>query len=185
MPEQIAFRKELVSLLPRLRRFALALAGNRDAAEDLVQSAVERALRKWESFESGRSLSSWMYKLMQNIWFDMRRTAAAGPTYMDQVPDAMGEDGREVTESRDELQVVREAFAALPEDQRAVMALVVLDGLSYAQAAETLEVPIGTVMSRLSRARASLASLTRGNTALAPLRLGSRAEARQETRKDD
>ncbi len=197
MPEQAAFRRELVGLLPQLRRFALALAGNRDAADDLVQSAVERALRKWESFEKERALSSWMYKLMQNLWFDMRRSAAAGPTYMEQVPDTIGEDGRDVAEAHDELQVVSQAFASLPEDQRAVMALVVLDGFSYAHAAETLGVPIGTVMSRLSRARAALASLTRrdsgsvsagvsgGKAAIAPLRTGMRAIAPKDLGKQD
>jgi RNA polymerase sigma-70 factor (ECF subfamily) len=181
MPDQIAFRNELVSLLPRLRRFALALAGNRDAAEDLLQSAVERGLRKWGTYEKGRSLSSWMFKLMQNIWFDMRRSAAAGPSYPGELPDSVGEDGRELVEARDELQAVREAFAALPEDQRTVMALVVLDGLSYAQAAETLALPMGTVMSRLSRARAALASLTKGNMTIKPIRI----EVRKELRKED
>jgi RNA polymerase sigma-70 factor, ECF subfamily len=180
MTDEAAFRTELVSLLPRLRRFALALAGSRDAAEDLLQAAVERALRKWSSYDKGRSLASWMFKLMQNIWFDMRRSAAAGPTYMEEVPDGIGEDGRELAEARDDLEAVREAFAALPEDQRTVLALVVLDGLTYAQAAMTLGVPIGTVMSRLSRARAGLASLARGKTALAPINNSGRKEVRKE-----
>lgn len=168
--DNLAFRQELVSLLPRLRRFALALAGGRDAAEDLLQSAVERALRKWDMFEKGKRLESWMFKIMQNLWFDMKRSAAASPVFVGEALDVVGEDGRDVVESRDELRAARAAFAALPEDQRAVAALVVLEGFSYAAAAEALEVPIGTVMSRLSRARASLAASARGNKALAPVR---------------
>ncbi len=170
MPDQLAFRRELVSLLPRLRRFALALAGNRDAAEDLLQSAVERALGKWDSYEKEKRLESWMFKLMQNLWFDMRRAAANGPIYTGEPPDMVGEDGRELAETREELRLVREAFAALPEDQRAVLALVVLEGFSYAEASEALGVPMGTVMSRISRGRASLAASARGSVIIAPIR---------------
>ncbi len=156
-----AFQRELVRLLPRLRRFALALTQNRDAAEDLLQSTVERALRKWDSFESGRRMDSWTFKIMQNLWFDTRRSAAAGMKFSDEEVDVVGEDGRTIIEHREELARAREAFAALPEEQRAVMALVVFDGLSYADAADALQVPIGTVMSRLARARASLVARVR------------------------
>ena len=169
MKNEQAFRRELLAQLPRLRRFALALAGSRDAAEDLLQSGVERALRKWESYEEGKRLDSWMYKIMQNLWFDMRRSASAGPIYTGEAPDVAGADGRDVAEARDELRLVREAFAELPEDQRAVLALVVIEGFSYAQAAEALGTPIGTVMSRLARARASLSARAVGNVIIAPI----------------
>lgn len=165
-----AFRRDLIALLPRLRRFASALAGSRDGAEDLLQAAVERALRKWESFDRGKRLDSWMYKIMQNLWFDMRRSAAAEPVVPGEALDVAGEDGRETFETRDDLRMAREAFMALPEDQRAVVALVVLEGFSYAQAAEALDVPIGTVMSRLSRARTSMAARAKGMGAVAPVR---------------
>lgn len=170
MKASLAFRGELVRLLPRLRRFALALASNKDAGEDLLQAAVERALRKWEGFEPGRRLDSWMFKIMQNLWFDMRRSAAIGPIYTDEPLDMVGEDGRDVVESRQELALVRSGFAALPEEQRAVMALVVLEGFSYAEASDALDVPIGTVMSRLSRARAALAAKVRGANGIAEVR---------------
>jgi RNA polymerase sigma-70 factor (ECF subfamily) len=168
--DELAFRNELVSLLPRLRRFSLALAGRRDAAEDLLQSAIERALRRRESYDRSRRLDSWMFKIMQNLWFDMRRQAASAAFVSDEGLEVAGEDGRDLIESRDELRRAREAFGALPEDQRAVVALVVLEGFSYAAAAEALDVPIGTVMSRLSRARSSMVARAKGSRMIAPVR---------------
>jgi RNA polymerase sigma-70 factor (ECF subfamily) len=157
--DNLAFRQELVSLLPRLRRFAMALAGRKDLAEDLLHSAVERALRNWGTFQTGRRLDSWMFKIMQNHWIDTRRATASMPSEELGDIDPQGEDGRIVTEARDEVRVARAAFEALPEEQRAVLTLVVLDDLSYAEAAEALNIPIGTVMSRLSRARAAMSAL--------------------------
>ncbi len=164
------FRRDLVGLLPRLRKFARALAGSRDGAEDLLQSAIERALTRSGGYDETRRLDSWMFKIMQNLWIDSRRAIAQAPVQDVEPPDAQGEDGRDLMESREELRLVREAFAQLPEEQRAVMALVVLDGASYAEAAEALGIPIGTVMSRLARARASVAAQVRGPATLAPLR---------------
>lgn len=168
-PAGAEFRQELVALLPRLRRFARALAGGSDAAEDLLQSAVERALTRNNSYDTRRRLDSWMYKLMQNLWFDMKRSANSRLLEHDD-SDTLGQDGREIVESRDDLRRAREAFTALPEEQRAVMTLVVLDGISYAEAAGVLDVPIGTIMSRLARARASVAAYVRGPVAVAPVR---------------
>jgi len=157
--DNLAFRQELVALLPRLRRFAVALAGRADLADDLLHSAVERALRNWGTFQTGRRLDSWMFKIMQNHWIDTRRAAASTATEELGAFDPQGEDGRITTEARDDVRVARMAFASLPEEQRAVLTLIVLDDLSYAEAAEALNVPIGTVMSRLSRARAAMAAL--------------------------
>ena len=157
--DHLVFRQELVSLLPRLRRFALALAGRSDLAEDLLHSAVERALRNWGTFQTGRRLDSWMFKIMQNQWIDTRRAQAAAKMEDIEAIDLPGEDGRDIVETRDDVRAARTAFEALPEDQRAVLTLVVLDDLSYAEAAEALNVPIGTIMSRLSRARAGMSAL--------------------------
>ncbi len=169
------FRRSLVLLLPRLRRFARALTGGSDAAQDLVQSSVERALVHGAAYDTARPLDSWMFKLMQNLWIDTRRVAAAQAAIPLDDFDPFGEDGRDIVESRDELRAVRTAFAALPNEQRAVMALVVLEGLSYSEAAEVLEVPIGTIMSRLARARASVAATVRGPATMAPVRKQSDA----------
>ena len=156
--DDLAFREELVSLLPRLRRFALALAGQRDLAEDLLQSAVERALRNLNTFQTGRRLDSWMFKIMQNQWIDMRRANRNALTDGMVGIDPPGEDGRRVVEARDDVRAARAAFESLAEEQRAVLTLVVIEGLSYTEAADALGVPLGTIMSRLSRARAAMSS---------------------------
>ena len=159
--DERAFREQLVALLPRLRRFAVALAGRSDDAEDLLQSAIERALNRWRTFEPGRRLDSWMFKVMQNLWLDMRRSGRAENWVSDEGLEFVGEDGRQVLEARDDMRAVRDAFSRLPQEQREVMALVVLEGFSYADAADALAVPIGTIMSRLSRARSALGAQMR------------------------
>jgi RNA polymerase sigma-70 factor (ECF subfamily) len=153
------FARQLVALLPRLRRFGAGLTGSLDAADELVQGACERALRAPERFTPGTRLDSWMFRIMQNIWIDQRRARGrAGPTTSE--PEALaaliGEDGRRVTEASLTLDRVWAAMDALSEDQRAVLVAVCVEGLSYAEAAEMLGVPPGTVMSRLFRARQSL-----------------------------
>ena len=153
------FRHELVARLPRMRRFALTLCRSPHEAEDLVQMAVERALRHEASWEVGTSLDSWLYRILQNLWRDELRAHRRKAEPLDEVAELMGEDGREVTMNMLQWAEARAALRTLPEDQRAVLTLVVLDGLSYQDAADALEVPIGTVMSRLSRARARMASL--------------------------
>lgn len=160
MDEQ-AFREELVSLLPRLRRFAVALASGRDAAEDLLQSAVERALRKRHTFEAGKRLDSWMFKIMQNLWKDRVRKVKSDKRKQELDFAATDQivDGRKITETSLMLTKAREQFSRLSEEQRTVLALVVIDGHSYQEAADQLEIPIGTLMSRLYRAREALRML--------------------------
>jgi RNA polymerase sigma-70 factor (ECF subfamily) len=150
------FRRELVALLPRLRRFALTLSQAQHEADDLVQAAVERALRNADSWTPGTALDSWMYRIIQNLWRDELRAHRRRAEPLDEVTEVMGEDGREVNLKQIQWAETRAALASLPEDQRLVLSLVVLDGLSYQQAAETLDVPIGTVMSRLHRGRKGL-----------------------------
>lgn len=159
-----------MALLPRLRRFAIALAGQREAGEDLLQAGVERALSRAEDFEVGRRLDSWMFKIMHNLWIDTRRRGARVIQVDLGQLDISGEDGRVTVEVRDDLRAVREAFAALPADQRAVVALVVLEGYAYAEAAKALGVPIGTVMSRLSRARTTLTGSLQESGVVTPFR---------------
>lgn len=163
---QAEFRRELVALLPSLRRFASALAGSRDGADDLLQSTIEKAMRNAETFEKGRRLNSWVYKIMQNTWLDSRRAEAKRMAGDGEALEPPYEDGRDVVEARDDLRLASSAFAKLPGDQRAVLTLVVLEGLSYKEAAEALDVPIGTVMSRLGRARAAIAAGLRNGSKL-------------------
>jgi RNA polymerase sigma-70 factor (ECF subfamily) len=157
-----SFRSELILLLPRLRRFGHALTGSADAADDLVQDALERAMRRQAQYEPGTRLDSWMYRMMQTIWIDERRKQTVRRQHAPSLPDVVkthGEDGRISFSARIELEDVRKAMLLLPDDCRAVLALVSIDGLSYSEAAEALAIPAGTVMSRLSRARRLLIAI--------------------------
>ncbi len=151
-------RRQLVALLPRLRRFARVLARSDDLADDLLQAACERALTRLHQWQPGSRLDSWMYRIMQNIWIDWaRKKQVRGvPEPLDEQHDLAGSDGRAVAEAQLALSAVRAAIAELPDEQRAVLGLVTIDGLSYKEAAEILEIPVGTVMSRLARARMRL-----------------------------
>jgi RNA polymerase sigma-70 factor (ECF subfamily) len=157
-------RAQIVSLLPRLRRFAHGLTPDRHLADDLVQAACLKALERWHQWQPGTSLASWLFRIVQNTWIDEFRSRARQATDSDEdaLLDLPGEDGRAVVERRSELQAVRRGIAALPEEQRAVLLLVTVDGLSYQEAADALGVPMGTVMSRLARARGKLADAVGG-----------------------
>ncbi|MBI1386409.1 MAG: sigma-70 family RNA polymerase sigma factor [Rhizobiales bacterium] len=155
-------RHELVALLPRLRRFAYGLCGTMDEADDLVQAACERALLRSDQFMPGTRLDSWMFRIVQTIWLDRLRSAKRRKMVDDpEILDNVADDDRihERTEARSDLAVIREEVARLPTEQRLVLSLVVVDGMSYKEAASTLEIPIGTVMSRLARARRRLAEI--------------------------
>lgn len=152
-------RHALVPILPRLRRFCLSLTGNRDSGDDLAQAAIARALAAENQFQAGTRLDSWLFRIAQNLHIDVgrRRTTRGAEINDDALAGTIGSDGREIVEQRSDLAYVRRRFESLPEEQRMILNLVVVDGLSYKDAAETLEVPMGTVMSRLSRARMALA----------------------------
>lgn len=148
----------MVALLPRLRRFAYVLTRDMERADDLVQETCLRALDRLDQWERGTRLDSWLYRIAQNIWFDrLRSLKVRGETAeIDVAVDVAGEDGRNVTETRLALIDISKAISTLPEEQQVLIALVCVDGLSYKEAAETLEIPIGTIMSRLARARQAL-----------------------------
>jgi RNA polymerase sigma-70 factor, ECF subfamily len=151
-------RARMIEFLPRLRRFAFALTRNMDAADDLVQDTCERALARLDQWEPGTKLESWMYRIAQNLWLDRKRSEKVrGHTLdIDEAVGVEGEDGRTVTESRLTLAAVGKGMEQLPADQQVLIAMVCIEGLSYKDAAAILNVPIGTVMSRLSRARQAL-----------------------------
>lgn len=155
---EIAFRTELVSIVPKLRRFAYSLCGNRQDADDLVQGACEKALKNRDQFQDGGRMDSWMYRIVQNLWLDDRRRNKVRGTAIDPDDAYLSDEGKAANLPQDRMMLaqVRTAMAALPEGQRDVLALVAIEGLSYNEAAETLNVPVGTVMSRLSRARETL-----------------------------
>ena len=171
-PEYGGPRKELGQFIPRLRRFALALTRSPADADDLVQSTLERALACLEQWEAGTRLDSWLYRIAQNLWIDQRRAARLrGSTEStDTLMQLIGEDGRELNERQLMIRDAMRALATLPEDQQAVLALVSIDGLPYADAAQVLGVPIGTVMSRLARARRAIAARVLGTPTNHPMR---------------
>ena len=155
---QDRFRQDLVALVPKLRRFAYSLTGNRQDGDDLVQAACEKALRNAAQFQAGTRMDSWMYRIIQTLWIDDRRSVQRRGTAMDPEDAYLSDEGKAASlpEDRMMLAKTRAAMAALPEPQRTVLALVAIEGLSYREAAETLDIPVGTVMSRLSRAREAL-----------------------------
>ncbi|MFC3076898.1 RNA polymerase sigma factor [Phenylobacterium terrae] len=153
-----AFQREMVELLPRLRRLARAIAREPADADDLVQLTVERALSRAEQWTPGTRLDSWMFRIMKNAWIDEAR--ARGRRGQVMAPEeeglSVGDAGAEVAEIRLQAAEVRREMARLPDEQRLAIALVLVEGLSYREAADILEVPMGTLTSRLVRGRTAL-----------------------------
>ena len=155
-----AFEIELAALLPRLRRFGRALARDATDADDLVQTALERALKARAQWTAGTRLDSWMLRIMRNCWIDETRSRARRAKTL-----APEEDGLAVgdpsanPEQAAAMRDVDRAMAALPEQQREVIALGLVDGLAYREAADILDIPMGTLTSRLTRGRQALAQM--------------------------
>lgn len=151
-------RREMVDLLPRLRRFGRTVTRHREDADDLVQIAVERALLRADQWQPGTRLDSWMFRIMQNAWIDEVRSRARHALTF--VPEEQGEPvGVSTTDAQIDAIAVRNAVAQLGEDQRMVVGLVLVEGLPYKEAAAVLDIPIGTLTSRLARAREALQAI--------------------------
>lgn len=158
-------RRGISELLPRLRRFGSALTGSQDEGDDIVQAAIERALSKSSQWQAGTRLDSWMFKIMQNLWKDRVRKIRHDrkKQVLESASADQAIDGRRVTETMLMLTRTREQFSNLSDEHRMVLALVVIDGHSYQEAASLLEIPIGTLMSRLYRAREALREMIETN----------------------
>ncbi|MBB1602435.1 sigma-70 family RNA polymerase sigma factor [Variovorax sp. UMC13] len=150
--------RPLVAHIPSLRRYARALTGDAWAADDLVQDTLERACLKWRLWTVGTDLRAWLFTLMHNVFANQLRWAP--PRALD--IDEMAHDLAGADTSQDKTLDLQRCLLRLPEDQRAVLLLIALEDLSYAQVALVLDIPVGTVMSRLSRARARLHELMEG-----------------------
>ena len=151
---------EIEALIPRLRRFARALTGGRDAADDLVQDTLERAWAKRELWQAGTNLRAWLFAVMHSVF--VNGTRRWRPTEsLDAPEDGVPEraDDGASAETAIAVRELREALQRLPDEQRQVVLLVGLEQFSYAEAAGVLDVPIGTVMSRLARGRERLRQL--------------------------
>lgn len=156
-----AWKQNLVDLLPRLRRYALSLTGSLPDAEDLLHSTIERVLLKADKFEEGTDLDRWVFRVCKNLWFDeWRQRKVRGPT-MDpaEAKHEPSMDGEAHAENKLRLKELSKALQQLQEDHREILVQVVIEGYSYKEVAERLDMPIGTVMSRLARARSKLAAL--------------------------
>lgn len=153
--------EKLILLLPRLRRFARALTGNMADADDLVQAACEKALQHMGQLKDDIRMDRWIFAILRNAWRDDRRSSRNKMPHDDisEMTDLLGDDGREIVAQRSEMANLRRAVDSLPLEQREVVSAVILEGLAYREAAELLEVPIGTVMSRLARARGAIAQM--------------------------
>ncbi len=152
------FETELAALLPRLRRFAHGLSRNPADADDLTQLTVERALRSHRQWQAGTRLDSWAYKIMRNLWIDTvrargRRERFEAPS---EAATSIGEDPRDKVDAAIDLKRAMAAMMRLPGEQREVVALILVEGFGYREVAEMLDLPIGTVSSRLVRGRIAL-----------------------------
>lgn len=151
--------------LPALHRFALQLTRNQDRASDLVQDSVERALRKAHLFD-GSNLRSWLFTICRRVFLNQIRSAKARgvSVELDDAPQSRlssAQTQEQIMHFKD----VVDAFQRLPLNDRVILSLIVIEGMKYEEAAETLDVPVGTVRSRLSRARSRLVSMVDGENA--------------------
>jgi RNA polymerase sigma-70 factor (ECF subfamily) len=156
-----ADHSQVVEQIPRLRRYARALTRNRDLADDLVQDCLERALERFEQWRPGTNLRAWLFTIMHNLYVSGGRRARAAPDLV-ALNESSGTPTPATQEASASLDEVAAALEHLSDDQREVLLLVGLEQLTYEEAARALGVPLGTVMSRLSRARERLRQLLDG-----------------------
>lgn len=162
-------RSDLIDQIPGLRRYARALTGDPWAADDLVQDTLERACRKWRLWNVGTDLRAWLFTLMHNLHVSGLRHAQrrAGTTPHMDLEDVSAE--LVAPDSAQDLALdLQRCLLRLPEEQRVVLLLVSLEGMSYDQVARITDMPVGTVMSRLSRARTRLQALLSATATQAP-----------------
>lgn len=166
MPDHHA---QLLACIPRLRRYARALVGDKSSADDLVQDTLERGIKKITLWQPGSDMRAWLFSIMHNLRVDQIRkpTMASELIHEDLAEPTIPAHQTQGLEIRD----LQTALALLPASQREVLLLVALEGMSYEDVALTLSIPIGTVMSRLSRAREKLRALMAGKTVVLPLKV--------------
>jgi RNA polymerase sigma-70 factor (ECF subfamily) len=156
------FERRLASMLPRLRRFAHGLARNAADADDLTQAAAERMLKARDQWQAGTHFEAWAYRILRNLWIDTGRARQRREQVL-----APEEQGLSVGVAGDAEPAVERAYLMraldrLPDGQREAVAMVMIEGLSYADAAAVLDVPMGTLTSRLVRGRQALMTMLEG-----------------------
>jgi RNA polymerase sigma-70 factor (ECF subfamily) len=164
MESSDAFENELTQLPPRLRRFAHTLSRNGADADDLTQSTIERALRSRDQWQPGTRLDSWLYRIMRNLWIDTARARVRKEKHEAPEEEArwIGEDPRDAIDASIELKRAMAAMERLPDEQREIVALILVEGFGYREVSEMLDLPIGTVSSRLVRGRTALLEMLGG-----------------------
>nr|WP_315215387.1 RNA polymerase sigma factor [uncultured Duganella sp.] len=155
MTANATINNDIAALLPRLRRFARTIVYNREDADDLVQIAVERALARGAQWQPDTRLDSWIFRIMKNAWIDEVRSRIRRDHLF--APEEAGEHvGDQAAEAQQQRMAIEKAVGMLSEEHRMVVALVLVDGMPYKEASEVLEIPMGTLTSRLVRARTAL-----------------------------
>jgi len=158
-----SLENDIAALLPRLRRFARSITFHREDADDVVQIAVERALTRSAQWEPGTRLDSWMFRIVKNAWIDEVRARVRRDQLF--APEEEGEHvGDDRAEAQQQRMAIEQALRRLSEEHRMVIGLVLVDGMPYKEAAEVLEIPMGTLTSRLARAREALQALLSDRT---------------------
>lgn len=176
MSAPAAFRAQLLDAIPRLRRYARSLVYDTHAADDLVQTTLERALAHWQQFDQGRDLPAWLLSITHNAHLDeLRKQSRYTP--LDEYPahDRHAARGPDLDTGIDLLRALQQ----LPLEQREVLVLAGVEQFSYAECAAILRIPVGTVMSRLSRGRAALRALLNGDAHVSLSPAGRRPSLRR------
>lgn len=168
-------RFDVLGQLTALRRYSRSLTRNDADAEDLVHDALVRAYEKRASFQTGRNLRAWLLSILHNVFIDGRRAQRAETRRLEHAAALQEPFLAPVQYHQLRLVQVRSAFMGLPEEQRAALHLVAIEGLTFAEAANALDIPMGTLMSRLARARAALRAIDDGTEE----REGDRAKPRR------
>lgn len=155
------FTETLIAFLPNLRRYAISLCRSSTLADDLVQITCEKAFANQGQYQLGTRLDAWLFRILKNSWLDhLRKNKTAGEEVeIDDHTGSLSVDGAKVADDRLMLQQVLDAIMQLPDQQREIMLLVCIEGMSYKDASEFLDIPIGTIMSRLARARIEIAKI--------------------------
>lgn len=164
------FGTQVIPHIPRLRRYARALTGERSSADDLVQDTLERACNKLHLWRRGSDLRAWLFTIMHNVFINQVRARRAAPDLP--LDDEIAElPGHSAPADRIQIRDLDAALARLPDEQREVLLLIALEQLSYEETAKSLGIPIGTVMSRLSRGRERLRIIMNGAPEVATLKV--------------
>lgn len=156
--KKMSFERHLGEVYPRVRRFAFSLSHNAADADDLTQKAAMRAMDSFDQFQEGTRFDSWMFRITRNLWIDTVRARGrrAKREVAQEAGLSVGYDPRSATDAAIDLGKAMSALEQLPDEQREVVALILIDGMGYRETAEILDLPIGTVSSRLVRGRKAL-----------------------------